>query len=98
MPYVYCVAVPEAMPFTNDTLYSQERFRTTIKGYPAVIDAARRLVRGAAALEIPIICTEQYPKALGSTVQEVLEVLPDACKPVPKTDFTMLGESTTMPS
>ncbi|EIE24735.1 Isochorismatase hydrolase [Coccomyxa subellipsoidea C-169] len=68
----------------------QERFRTTIKGYPAVIDSARRLVRGAAALEIPIICTEQYPKALGSTVQEVLEVLPDACKPVPKTDFTML--------
>ncbi|CAL8467777.1 g7315 [Coccomyxa elongata] len=68
----------------------QERFRSTIKGYPAVIDTARRLVRGAIALEIPIFCTEQYPKALGSTVQELLDVLPEDCKRVPKTDFTML--------
>lgn len=57
-----------------------------------MIDTAKRLIRGAQALEIPVICTEQYPKALGSTVQELLDVLPDGCNRVPKTDFTMLGK------
>lgn len=35
--------------------------------------------------------TEQYPKALGNTVAELLEVLPPSTKAVAKTDFTMLG-------
>lgn len=54
-------------------------------------------MRGAVALEIPIVCTEQYPKALGQTVEELLDVMPEACKRVSKTDFTMLGESNAAP-
>ncbi|KAK9830994.1 hypothetical protein WJX81_006626 [Elliptochloris bilobata] len=59
-------------------------------GFPAVIDTARRLVRGAAALEVPIFATEQYPKALGPTVQELKEVLPESATTLAKTKFSML--------
>lgn len=34
--------------------------------------------------------TEQYPKALGSTVSEVAEVLPSSALTVDKTDFSMI--------
>lgn len=70
----------------------QERFRPVISGMPAIIDTARRLVRGAVALDIPVVVTEQYPKALGKTVDEVKEVLPEAALIQDKTDFTMCGK------
>ena len=47
-------------------------------------------IRGADAFQIPVFVTEQYPKALGNTVPELLEVLPPSCKVVDKTDFTMM--------
>lgn len=50
-------------------------------------------VRGAAAFDIPVFVTEQYPARLGSTVQEIKEVLPQSCVPVAKTDFTMFGKT-----
>lgn len=71
----------------------QERFRNIIAGFPAVVDTARRLARGAEALEIPVIATEQYPKALGSTVEELKQVLPESAFIQDKNHFTMCGES-----
>ena len=49
-------------------------------------------VRAAQALEVPIIVSEQYPKALGSTVPEVAQVLPEGALVVAKTKFSMLVE------
>jgi hypothetical protein len=46
--------------------------------------------RAAAVLNLPVVVTEQYPKALGSTVAEVAEVLPEGSTTVAKTDFSML--------
>merc|ERR1712130_448226 len=68
----------------------QERFRPVISGMPAVVDAARRLIRGAAALEIPVVVTEQYPKALGNTVNELTEVLPAGSLVQDKFEFSMM--------
>jgi len=69
----------------------QERFRPVISGMPAVIDAARRMVRGAVALQMPVVVTEQYPKALGNTVEELKGILPEGTLVQDKFDFTMMG-------
>jgi hypothetical protein len=49
-------------------------------------------VRAAEALKLPIIVSEQYPKALGPTVPEVAEVLPSDTLVVAKTKFSMMVE------
>eukprot|EP00197_Chlamydomonas_leiostraca_P013862 CAMPEP_0202867384 /NCGR_PEP_ID=MMETSP1391-20130828/9316_1 /ASSEMBLY_ACC=CAM_ASM_000867 /TAXON_ID=1034604 /ORGANISM="Chlamydomonas leiostraca, Strain SAG 11-49" /LENGTH=214 /DNA_ID=CAMNT_0049547427 /DNA_START=57 /DNA_END=701 /DNA_ORIENTATION=+ len=56
----------------------QERFKPVIHGWPAVEATAKRMIKGANALNIPVVVTEQYPKALGRTVPEIKEVLPPA--------------------
>ncbi|GAX75726.1 hypothetical protein CEUSTIGMA_g3169.t1 [Chlamydomonas eustigma] len=68
----------------------QEKFRPVISHFPAVIDTARRMIRGANTLQLPVIATEQYPKALGSTCSELVEVLTPTSPIVPKTLFSML--------
>ena len=70
----------------------QERFRPVISGMPAIIDTARRMIRGASALELPVIVTEQYPKALGNTVKELSDVLPSNTLVQDKLHFSMIGE------
>lgn len=39
---------------------------------------------------MPIIATEQYPKALGSTVTELKDVLPASASIIAKTRFSMI--------
>lgn len=46
-------------------------------------------IRGAQLLDIPVIVTEQYPKALGRTVSELTSVLPPDTLSVDKTKFSM---------
>jgi hypothetical protein len=68
----------------------QERFRPIITGFPAVVDTSRRMIRGANILGLPVITTEQYPKALGNTVAELKDVLSANSPIVEKTKFSML--------
>lgn len=49
----------------------QERFRSVIYHYPSVIHAAKILLEAAELFQIPVIATEQYPRALGHTVEEL---------------------------
>ncbi|XP_071478305.1 isochorismatase domain-containing protein 2-like [Diadema antillarum] len=49
----------------------QEKFRPNIKYFPEIIDVSTRLFRAAKTLEMPVVITEQYPKGLGPTVQEL---------------------------
>lgn len=49
----------------------QEKFRSSIQYFPQIVEVSNRLLRSFKLLELPVICTEQYPKGLGSTVPEL---------------------------
>ncbi len=66
----------------------QEAFRKAIPDFEAVAGASATLVRGAAAMGVPIVVTEQYPQGLGATVPEVAEHLPSGVEPVDKVRFS----------
>jgi nicotinamidase-related amidase len=66
----------------------QEAFRKALPGFDDVARGVTALIRGAEAVEVPIIVTEQYPKGLGRTVDEVAEQLPQGLEPVEKLCFS----------
>ncbi len=66
----------------------QEAFRKAVPDFDAVAEAVGALVQGAAAMEVPIVVTEQYPQGLGSTVPAVAEHLPAGTQPVEKVRFS----------
>lgn len=49
----------------------QERLLPAMDGHEEVAAAADRLVRAAGLLGVPVLCTEQYPRGLGATVDPV---------------------------
>ncbi|KAK7067010.1 Isochorismatase domain-containing protein 2, mitochondrial [Halocaridina rubra] len=49
----------------------QEKFRNSIQYFPQIVEVSNRLLRAFKVLDLPVICTEQYPKGLGSTVPEL---------------------------
>jgi nicotinamidase-related amidase len=69
----------------------QERFRSVMPDANALIAVSVRLVETFRALELPIIVTEQYPKGLGKTVEELRAVLGDEGSPYSKTCFSSCG-------
>ena len=66
----------------------QEAFRKAIPDFDGGRRGAATLVRGAAAMDVPIVVTEQYPKGLGATVPEVAEHLPEGVEPLAKVRFS----------
>ncbi|KRY01894.1 Isochorismatase domain-containing protein 2, mitochondrial [Trichinella pseudospiralis] len=67
----------------------QERFRNTIKYFPAILQVAQRLLEGSKLLGLPVVATEQYPKGLGRTVAE-LDLAKYNVPVFEKTCFSML--------
>jgi nicotinamidase-related amidase len=65
----------------------QEAFRPAVLDFERVAANAATLVRGAHALGLPVVATEQYPKGLGATVPEVAEHL-GAVEPLEKVCFS----------
>lgn len=57
-----------------------------------IVSNAVKVVSAANELCIPVLLTEQYPKGLGNTVQQLKEVLPENSKIVEKTYFNALLE------
>ena len=49
------------------------------------------LLQGAETLSIPVLTTEQYPKGLGPTEPEIVELLPDDTSKFEKTCFSCTG-------
>jgi nicotinamidase-related amidase len=66
----------------------QEAFAKAVEGFEQVARQSAILVRGAAALGLPVIVTEQYPRGLGDTVEEVREALGEDAPRLPKTVFS----------
>ena len=53
----------------------QERFRAGIPDFDTALAGCLRLAQTFHVLDLPILVTEQYPKGLGHTVPELLDVL-----------------------
>jgi nicotinamidase-related amidase len=66
----------------------QEAFRKAVPSFGDVARGTVALIRGAEATGVPIIVTEQYPKGLGRTVDEVAEELPGSLEPIEKVCFS----------
>ena len=69
----------------------QEAFRNAIPDFAVTASRASMAVRGFQILGVPVIVTEQYPKGLGRTAEEILLVLPDGFEVFEKTAFSSCG-------
>jgi nicotinamidase-related amidase len=65
----------------------QERLFPVMHNKEKLLNNVIKLIKGAQALEIPIIATEQYPKGLGPTIPEIKALIPDL-KAVEKVCFS----------
>ena len=69
----------------------QERLLPAVQNSKEVLQNIINLARAAHILGVPIILTEQYPKGLGGTVPELLDVLDFSVKPLEKLSFSGFG-------
>jgi nicotinamidase-related amidase len=69
----------------------QEAFRPVIHDYNEVAARIAKAVQGANLLEVPVIVTEQYPKGLKHTAEEIQPHLPPAATPIEKICFSSCG-------
>ena len=42
----------------------QDKFRPSIRHFPAILSNANRMLQSAKLLDIPLVVTEQYPKGM----------------------------------
>jgi nicotinamidase-related amidase len=74
----------------------QEAFRSPINDFAQIASRISIAVRGFQVLNLPIIITEQYPKGLGRTAEELLFSLPPDFEVIEKTAFSSCGASAFM--
>ena len=69
----------------------QERLASVMRAREAVVNNCLHLVEIAKLYSIPVVVTEQYPKGLGHTVDEIAKALPDN-EPIEKLAFSCCEE------
>ncbi len=69
----------------------QEAFRSPINDFAQIAARISIAVRGFQILGVPTIVTEQYPKGLGRTADEILFSLPPDFEIIEKTAFSSCG-------
>lgn len=69
----------------------QEAFRTVIDDFGGLASRIAVAIRGFQILDRPIFVTEQYPKGLGRTADEIRKVLPQDFTYLEKTTFSSCG-------
>ncbi|MGI6452050.1 MAG: isochorismatase family protein [Syntrophomonadaceae bacterium] len=70
----------------------QEKLLAAMNERNIVCNNTRLLLEAAHLFDIPVVITEQYPKGLGPTVQEIKEVLPEKYYFIEKTAFSAYTE------
>jgi len=71
----------------------QEAFRTAMPDFEMLAVRASTAIRGFQVLGLPVLVTEQYPKGLGPTAEEIRLVMPDGYEAIEKTAFSSCGAS-----
>ena len=71
----------------------QEAFRNAIPDFALIASRISVAVRGFQALETPILVTEQYPRGLGHTAEEIQLVLGESAEKFEKSAFSSCGAS-----
>src|SRR5690242_6376157 len=69
----------------------QEAFRSVIPDFGEVASRIAKAVEGARLLEVPVIVTEQYPKGLKHTAEEIQQHLPAGLQAIEKLCFSSCG-------
>ncbi len=69
----------------------QEGFRNAIPDFSSIASRASIAVRGFQILNVPVLVTEQYPRGLGHTADEITSVLADSSEVSEKTTFSSCG-------
>lgn len=69
----------------------QEKFLPVIHAADKVITRTKILIEGFKILGLPIVVTEQYPKGLGHTVNELAETLPEKTPVIEKNTFSSMA-------
>uniref|UniRef100_UPI000AB4DA70 isochorismatase family protein n=1 Tax=Vibrio harveyi TaxID=669 RepID=UPI000AB4DA70 len=72
----------------------QGKLATLMHESEALIESTTKLVKGAKALNLPIVWLEQNPERLGPTVEPIREVLDKAHLPIAKYTFDGVKEPT----
>jgi nicotinamidase-related amidase len=69
----------------------QEAFRSPISDFAELAARIALVTHAVQLLNIPVIITEQYPKGLGHTADEIKAVLPASFNVIEKTAFSSCG-------
>lgn len=69
----------------------QEAFRSKISDFAETSARIALVAHAAQLLSLPIIVTEQYPRGLGHTADEIRAVLPPSLEAIEKTAFSSCG-------
>ncbi|MEJ7846973.1 MAG: isochorismatase family protein [Pyrinomonadaceae bacterium] len=67
---------------------AQEAFRSVVNDFALIASNIAIAVRGFQILDVPVIVTEQYPKGLGRTAEEILLAIKDEPEIIEKTSFS----------
>jgi nicotinamidase-related amidase len=68
----------------------QEKLFPRVHEHERVLARLDLLITAAKLIGIPLLLTEQYPKGLGATIEEIRGMIPDT-KPLTKTDFSCVA-------
>ena len=72
----------------------QDRFQSVISEFSNVLGVSTTMVNASKILGVPIVVTEQYPKAFGHTVPEISKALPESTKIFEKKLSSMITPET----